>query len=175
MHGAGLVPVQLLGKENSKSWVRIIFFSLNLVFKCGSFRIFCWDSYREAPVYTLGSGNTDNWEEARFLSLDEYYPGRRIFRRIFLWCCLDSHVCHRWFLVAEFSIAGGDLHVAHALLALDVATPVELALAPDHEDGEDNGDDDDDNQSWALFSSSRIYCSIDCNQFFRLSIVISEN
>ena len=92
MHGAGLVPVQLLGKENSKSWVRIIFFSLNLVFKCGSFRIFCWDSYREAPVYTLGSGNTDNWEEARFLSLDEYSPG---------WCCLDSHVCHRWFLVEE--------------------------------------------------------------------------
>ena len=76
--------------------------------------------------------------------------------------------------VAEFSVAGRDLHVAHALLALDVATPVELALAPDHEDGEDN-DDDDDNQSWALFSSSRIYCSIDCNQFFRLSIVISEN
>ena len=85
----------------------------------------------------------------------------------------------RWFLVAEFSIAGGDLHVAHALLALDVATPVELALAPDHEDGEDNGggddgDDDDDNQSWALFrrDGSRIYCSIDYNQFFRLSIVI---
>ena len=78
--------------------------------------------------------------------------------------------------VAEFSIAGRDLHVAHALLALDVATPVELALAPDHEDGDedggdDNGDgddsgDDDDNQSWALFSSSRIYCSIDCVQFF---------
>ena len=39
---------------------------------------------------------------------------------------------------AEFSIAGRDLHVAHALLALDVATPVELALAPD----DDNGDDD---------------------------------
>ena len=96
--------------------------------------------------------------------------------------------------VAEFSIAGRDLHVAHALLALDVATPVELALAPDHEDGEDNGgghgddddgdggddngdddgDDDDDNQSWALFrrDGSRIYCSIDYNQFFRLSIVI---
>ena len=75
--------------------------------------------------------------------------------------------------VAEFSVAGGDLHVAHALLALDVATPVELALAPDHEDGEDNGDGDD-NQSWALFSrdGSRIYCSIDYNQFFRLSIVI---
>ena len=75
--------------------------------------------------------------------------------------------------VAEFSIAGRDLHVAHALLALDVATPVELALAPDHEDGEDNGDGDD-NQSWALFSrdGSRIYCSIDYNQFFRLSIVI---
>ena len=32
--------------------------------------------------------------------------------------------------VAEFSVAGRDLHVAHALLALDVATPVELALAP---------------------------------------------
>ena len=97
----------------------------------------------------------------------------------------------RWFLdgfslqsCREFSIAGRDLHVAHALLALDVATPVELALAPDHDDGDDGGDDngdgddsgdDDDNQSWALFSSSRIYCSIDCIQFFRLSIVISEN
>ena len=42
--------------------------------------------------------------------------------------------------VAEFSIAGRDLHVAHALLALDVATPVELALAPE----DDGGDDDDD-------------------------------
>merc|ERR1719150_3700698 len=31
---------------------------------------------------------------------------------------------------AEFSVAGRDLHVANALLALDVATPVELALAP---------------------------------------------
>ena len=91
--------------------------------------------------------------------------------------------------VAEFSVAGRDLHVAHALLALDVATPVELALAPDHEDGEDDGDDnggddngdgddsgdDDDNQSWALFSSSRIYCSIDCIQFFDNDNDVSSN
>ena len=46
--------------------------------------------------------------------------------------------------VARFSIAGRDLHVAHALLALDVATPVELALAPDDEGGDDNGDGGDD-------------------------------
>ena len=134
MHGAGLVPVQLLGKENSKSWVRIIFFSLNLVFKCGSFRIFCWDSgsYREAPFYTLWSGNTDNWEEARFLFLDEYSP-----RAAWILTCVwvDGFSSCR---VAEFSVAGRDLHVAHALLALDVATPVELALAPDGEGGDDD-------------------------------------
>merc|ERR1719474_1721863 len=30
------------------------------------------------------------------------------------------------------SVAGGDLHVAHTLFALDVAAPVELAAAPLH-------------------------------------------
>ena len=55
-----------------------------------------------------------------------------------------SRVCaQRWFLVAEFSIAGRDLHVAHALLALDVATPVELALAPEDDGGDDDDDGDD--------------------------------
>ena len=34
---------------------------------------------------------------------------------------------HGWGFV---SVAGGDLHVPHALLALHVAAPVELALAP---------------------------------------------
>ena len=37
--------------------------------------------------------------------------------------CVPDH--GGWFLVA-----GGDLHVPHALLALHVAAPVELALAP---------------------------------------------
>ena len=33
-------------------------------------------------------------------------------------------------MVGGVSVAGGDLHVPHALLALHVAAPVELALAP---------------------------------------------
>ena len=39
--------------------------------------------------------------------------------------CVPDH--GGWCLV---SVAGGDLHVPHALLALHVAAPVELALAP---------------------------------------------
>ena len=54
----------------------------------------------------------------------------------------ESMVSSRRFV--EFSIAGRDLHVAHALLALDVATPVELALAPEDEGGDDNGGGYDD-------------------------------
>ena len=73
----------------------------------------------------------------------------------------------RWFLscrVAEFSIAGRDLHVAHALLALDVATPVELALAPEDEGGDDDGDvdgdgDDDDGDDDGDVDDGGMVCS----------------
>ena len=66
-------------------------------------------------------GNTDNREEARFFSLDEYSTSAA-------WMLMCDRPDHGgWCFL--LSVAGGDLDVPHALLALDIAAPVELALA----------------------------------------------